>query len=136
MDTFLFDDFFVPNDDPGVEDVVTINGRDVPMHFKRALTLRDREEAKAKAVTTSVGKDGSLAVTGVDEGVFTVEVLFRAIKSWPFTFKDGSPVPVTRENIQAMMATSADALQAKVLSLTAPKREALDPFVQPSDAAS
>lgn len=135
MDTFLFDDFFVGADDPGVEDVVVLNGQPVPMRFKRALTLRDREESKAKAVTTAVGADGSLNVTGVDEGVFTVEVLMHAIKSWPFTYQDGSPVPVTRENIHSMMASGADALQQKVLELASPKREALAPFVKPSDAA-
>jgi hypothetical protein len=135
VETFLFDDFFVPADDAGVEDTVEINGRDIPMTFKRALTLRDREEAKAKAVKTVINKDGSMSVAGVDEGTFTVEILFRTILAWPFTYKDGSPVPVTRAILQSMIANGADALQAKVLSYMAPKREALVPFENPSDAA-
>lgn len=134
-DTFLFDDFFVPQSDAGVEELVTIRGRQVPVKFKRGLSLGDREAAKSAATKTHVSPRGELVVDGFDSGVFTVELLARVIKSWPFT-RNGALVTVSRENIQALGADVADALQTVAEKYVTPQKvEALAPFVTPSDAA-
>lgn len=133
---FLFDDFFVPNDDPGVQVDVAINGRSVPIMVKRGLSLGDREAAKAIATKTRLDlTKGQLVVESFDDGAFTLELLFRCIKSWPFV-RDGKQVPVTRENILALKSSAADAFALLVQNLVQDKSEALTPFVKASDAAS
>lgn len=131
---FLFEDFFVAADDPGVEEVVNIHGRDVPLRIKRGITLKDIEEAKSKAVKTHLSPSGQLIVDSIDEAVMTVEILVRCIKGWPFT-KDGKKVPVTRENLYAMRAEASDALQTLVQRLVSGKKEALVPFGKASEEA-
>jgi hypothetical protein len=133
---FLFDDFFVPNDDPGVQVDVAINGRVVPIMVKRGLSLGDREAAKSVATKTRLDPTkGTLTAESFDEGAFVVELLFRCIKSWPFV-RDGKTVPVTRENILALKSSAADAFALLVQNLVQDKMEALAPFGKASDAAS
>jgi hypothetical protein len=131
-ETFLFEDFFVAPDDPGVEEIVEINGRQVPLMVKRGITLKDVEEAKTRAVKTHLSPSGQLVVDSIDEVVMTVEILLKAIKSWPF-IKDGKPLPITRENLYAMRAEASAALQQLVKKLTSGRRESLGPFEKPSD---
>src|SRR5690242_11314503 len=143
---FLFDDFFVTEDDPGHEVDVTMkdvhgNQRVVPIYIKRGLSLSDRDAAKAKSVQTRVNsKTGQLELVGVDESVFMVELVFRTIKSWPFEREDKNgkivPVEVTRENIKLMLAGSVDELAQRVLGLMRTQEESLDFFENKSDAAS
>ena len=135
-ETVLFEDFFVPADDPGVETSITVNGREVPLHIKRGLSLGDREAAKAVATKMDIDMEkGTVKLSSFDEGIFTIEMLFRCLKSWPFT-KDGVPVPITRENIRALKATAADEMSKLVNALTGgSKDEALAPFEKPSDEA-
>lgn len=135
---FLFDDFFVPEDDPGHR--VDISMRDVhgstrvvPIYIKRGLSLSDRDAAKNKAVQTRVNpNNGQLELVGVDDSVFMVELVFRTLKSWPFKNKDKSgefvPVPITRENIRLMLADAVDQLSQKVLGLLKTQEESLDFF--------
>lgn len=134
-ETFLFDDFFVPQSDAGIEELVTIRGRQVPIFFKRGMSLGDREQAKAAATKTHITPKGELVIDGFDQGVFTIELLARLIKSWPFT-RNGTLVTVSRENIVALGADVADALQTVAEKYVSPqKTEALAPFETPSDAA-
>lgn len=84
-ETFLVDDFFVDDADAGVEIRPVLRGRVVPMTVKRGLNLRDREAAKAAAIKSHLAPNGQLVVDGIDEAVLNIEVLFRAIKAWPFT---------------------------------------------------
>lgn len=128
---FLFEDFFVAADDPGVEEVVSINGRDVPLRIKRGITLKDIEEAKSKAIKTHLSPKGELVVDSVDEAQMTVEILARVIKAWPFV-RDGKQVPITRENLYLMRAEASEALQSLVKRLISGKKEALAPFEKPS----
>lgn len=137
MSQFLFDDFFVPADDPGIEDSVTVRGQVIPMHVAKGLSLRDVQEANAKAVRTRVDPaTGNVEIVGVDQVVFAVEILVRAIKSWPFTMSDGTAVPVTRENLYALRADGLSAFKSIIERLTGSDTPAqLDPSEPPSVAA-
>lgn len=133
---FLFDDFFVPEDDAGVEETVTIRGREIPIRIKKGLSLKDREEAKSKAVKTHLDPKGALQFDGFDEGAFNIELLARCIKSWPFTYGEGHPkagqqVPVSREMVAQLRADGADAFQELITRLVQDKKEALAPFEKP-----
>lgn len=137
--SFEFDNFFITNDDPGVEEVITMRGVDgasyeVPIRVKRGLTLGDAAECRAKAVTTHFDAKGNQVVDGFDESTFTIEVLVRVIKSWPFT-KHGQPVPVTREHLRQMLAVSTEGFQPLVERFAANKKEAQAPFESKSDEA-
>lgn len=146
QENFLFDDFFVPEDDPGHAVDVTMkdvhgNVRVVTFHIKRGLSLSDRDAAKAKAVQTRINpKNGQLEMVGVDESVFMIELLFRTIKRWPFEQKDKNgkivPVEISRENIRLMQADAVDMLSQKVLGLLQTQEESLDFFENKSDVAS
>jgi hypothetical protein len=135
-DLFLFDDFFVDDADAGVVHNVVIRGRVVPITTKRDVTLADKEAAEQAAVKRHLDPTGRVVVDGIDGGALAVEVLVRCIKSWPFTFKDGKPVPITRDNIRRMVADAAEALAQSIVSVTqAKQKEADGPFEAASDAA-
>lgn len=135
---FLFDDFFVPADDPGAEYNLDIRGRTIPIRVKRGLSLGDREASKAVATKSHINMtNGQIVVDGFDEGAFMIELLFRCIKSWPFTTKDGKAVPITRANLTQLRTESADAFAKLMNTLVGnaeSKAEALAPFENPSGA--
>lgn len=135
---FLFDDFFVSESDPGVRHVLLLRGRAVPFTMKRGLTLRDKEEASSAAMQRHFdAESGRLIIDGLDDAVLTAELLVRGIKSWPFTYHDGSPVPITRETVMSLLGEAADQLvKALQGGIEAKEREADGPFVPASDAAS
>lgn len=133
---FLFDDFFVDEADEGVVHEVLIRGRKVPITCKRDITLEDKEAAEQAAVKRHLDPTGRVVVDGIDGGVLAVEILVRCVKKWPFTFKDGRPVPITRENIRRMVASAAEALATSIVgTLEAKQQEADGPFDAASDAA-
>jgi hypothetical protein len=149
---FAFDDFFVDANDPGVEHDVTMkdragNEREVKIRTKRAMSLGDREAAKAAATTSHVDPTkGVLVVDGFDQGEFTIQLLARSILSWPFErvtrneageVTTKTPVPVTVVNVRQLMSENADALATLVNEvIQGPSKEALAPFEKPSDEAS
>ena len=57
------------------------------------------------------------------------------IVSWPFTYKDGSTVPVNESTVRALGSTNADAIMLEFAKLEQQKVKAQDPFVAPSEAA-
>lgn len=134
---FLFDDFFVPDSDPGIEVPIVLQGRPVPFVLKRGITLKDKEEATAAAMTRHFTEEGKLVVDGLDDQKLTAELLTRCIKSWPFVHKDGSPVPVTAENIMAMVGDAGEKLVTLLMAgLSAKEVHANGPFETGSGAAS
>ncbi len=135
---FLFDDFFVAQDatDPGDKVSVEIRGRQVPVFLKRGLSFSDREAAKNAAVQTRVKPNGQVEIVRMDEGVFAVELLYRCLVSWPFTYKSGKKVEISRENIQAMLADGAEALAMVVVKRMQSRQEKLEPFTKPSEQTS
>jgi hypothetical protein len=130
---FNFDDFFVSPDDLGSEATLTINGRDVPIRLKRNLTLQDIEECKATAIQTRINAQGQPELVSVDEREFGMQILLRVLKSWPFTYSDGSSVPINRQTIESMMVTGAEALMQLVLTII--QGRDIAPFVPPSAGA-
>jgi hypothetical protein len=142
QNNFLFDDFFVPEDDPGHKVEVKVKDRNgrmrvVPIFLKRGMSLSDRESAKAKAVQTRINpKNGQLEMTGVDEGVFQMEILMRAIVSWPFKDKYGQAIEVTRKNINLCLPDMADILFQQVLGLMDRQEASLDFFEKASEDRS
>jgi hypothetical protein len=150
-DVLLFDDFFVDARDPGESRKLTLkdrngNEREVEVRMKRALTLGDREAAKAAGTKTRVKPNGQLEVVGFDDGEFTIDLLSRTIIAWPFKRverdEDGNivrefPVAITKDNLRAMRHDNADEFAKLVQELIAGSpREDLDFFEKPSDAAS
>lgn len=135
---FLFDDFFVSDADPGVQHTLHLKGRDVPFTFKRGINLRDKEEATAAAMTRHFDEEsGKLIIDGLDDSKLTAELLVRSIKSWPFTFKDGTPVPITREHVMSLIGDAGEQLvRALQGGIAAKEAEADGPFETASDVAS
>ncbi len=135
---FLFDDFFVSQDesDPGERVEVEINGRQVPVYLKRGLSFADREAAKSQAVQTRIKPNGQVEIVRLDEGVFAVELLFRCLKSWPFTYRSGKRVEISRENIRAMLAEGADVLAKLMVDRIKTRSEKMAPFTTPSEKTS
>lgn len=131
-ETFYFDDFFASDEDPGVTVPVKIRGRMVPITFKRGLTIEDKAKAQAAAVKMTISADGKPVFGGIDNAAAVTQMLAVSIKSWPFTNRDGSPVPVTIENIKKLLG-GADEMADVIAKIDAEGAEALVPFVAPSD---
>lgn len=133
-ESFLFDDFFVAQDetDPGEQINVALNGRQVPLHVKRGLSHSDKQAAKKVAVKTRVKPNGQIEITEIDEGEFAVELIFRCLKSWPFKYRDGKPVKITRENIRLMLGEHTEVLATLFTNNITKKTEAMQPFTTPS----
>jgi hypothetical protein len=138
MSDFFYDDFFVSQDerDPGKEVTVKIRGRDVPIRIKRGLSLEDREAAKNQAITKRITPDGKPEIVKLDEGIFAIELLVRNIIYWPFKFRSGRLVPITRETIKAMLADGVDALTKAVMTAMQEQAETTAPFLNSSEQTS
>jgi hypothetical protein len=134
---FLFDDFFVDESDPGVEILVELKGRQVPIRVRRSITLTQKEAAMQGAIQRHITDEGRVVVDGMDDALLSIGVLFAYLVAWPFTRRDGSPVPITREAVAALdsnfIETALMALRAKQ---AAREVEADGPFVPPSGVAS
>lgn len=151
-DLVLFEDFFVDDNDPGVEKDVVLTARDGSKHtiqvrIRRALSLGDREAAKSAATKTHVAPDGSLVVDGFDNGIFMVEVLTRCVIRWPFeravrdesgAVLSHSPVAVTRDNVRKLKHENGDAFAELVNGIVqgaAADKANMDRFEKPSEEA-
>lgn len=131
MQEFLFEDFFVSDSDPGDRFDLEVNGRTVPVYIRRNISLADVEGAKAKSMKTKINLEtGQLEIESFDQNAFTLELIASVIKSWPFTYGDGSPVPITPQNVARMNIQAATALQDLVSKVVAQKGSAdsLGPF--------
>lgn len=132
---FLYDDFFVSEEDPGIEVVLTVRGRDIPLRVASGISLGDQQEVQAMGVKKHFDfKTKQVVVDEVDESLITFELMRRYIKSWPFTFADGSPVPVNRKNIARLGADAAAQLQEVINVQERIRKDAVNgPFVATSD---
>jgi hypothetical protein len=133
VESFFFDEFF--GSDEGVEILLPIRGRSVPLRIKRGLTLREKAAAEGKAIKRSVNlKTGQITVEGIDEAAAAEEIAFQMLLSWPFTHRDGSPVPLTRENAAKLLG-GLDTLVGLVKKIEEEGDAALAPFVARSATA-
>jgi hypothetical protein len=134
-----YDEFFIPAKDPGVEIQVPIHGRSVPIKVRRGLTLGDVKGAQSKAVIQKKNLKGEIEIAGVDEEVFTTELLFNAIVSWPFKKNLGTKedpdwrdVPVTKENVRAILADGAAYIQNFLVGKMQEAKQSVIPLESPS----
>lgn len=126
---FYVDDFFATDDDPGVTVAVNIRGRQVPITFKRGLTIEDKAKAQQMAIKRRITPDGKVIVEGLDETEAVVYMLAVSIKEWPFTDRaTGEKFPITPENIKKLLG-GADEMADVIAKLDAEGAEALVPFV-------
>lgn len=132
-DAFYFDEFF-GSDAEGVEVTLTIRGRKVPVRIRRGLTLREKVEAQAKAVKRHVTPDGRPVIDSIDEAAIAEELAFKLLLSWPFVTRDGAPVPITRENVAALLGGLDDLIELS-RRMEALGEKALVPFDSKSDEA-
>ena len=135
---YYFDEFFVSDSDPGVTYQVPIKGRLVPIVCKRGMSLRDKEEAQSAAIQRHIDTEtGRLVIDGIDDIKMDIEILSRTIKSWPFVYRDGSPVPITPETISAFLSEGVDRLIGFIAKGNAAQEaEVTGPFDAASAVAS
>jgi len=132
---FLYDDFFSPVDDPGIEIHAMIRGRKVPLRIKRGLSLIDAANARERASTRVLNRQtGMPEVVAMDESRMNILLLQSSIISWPFKYRDGSLVPITEQTIGEMLGDAAAAVLEHVQRLMEGRQEALVPFDKPSVA--
>lgn len=126
---FFYDEFF--GDDEGVEIYLVVRGREVPMRIRRGLTLKEKAAAQASGVHRSIDPNtGAIKIDRIDEGKAAEEIAFRMLISWPFVNRDGSPVPVTRENVSKLLG-GMDKLVEIAAKMESEGDRALIPFVAP-----
>lgn len=130
--TFLYDDFFIPKDDPGERVIITMKGRPVPIFFKKALDLEDMSVAQAAGLKKTIKEDGSVVIAGIDEAASECALLARMIVSWPFQDAEGNPVPVIPENIATLVPEAYMQLASIMNRRVEAVNKSLIPFVKAS----
>jgi hypothetical protein len=137
--SFLFDDFFAdPDASVEIHPKLWQGGElvEVPMQVRRRLSLGQREAIKQGSVAYEVDTvNGTYTPKAVDQEKLTVFTLLALIVSWPFTYKDGSPVPVNEKTVRSLGATNSDTILLEISKLDTGRQEAVAPFAAPSEAA-
>jgi hypothetical protein len=136
VEPFYYDDFFVSKDkkDAGEIVVVTLKGREVPIRFKRGISLGDKNAAKARSIVTRIKPDGKPEIVSIDDSAFALELLSRTIIEWPFKYRDGRPVPISKDTIEEMFEDCADELALLVMKRFTKKREVQQDFLDNSES--
>lgn len=96
---FLFDEFFETDEQKTFPLPLKIAGRTVTIQVKKGLSNADRNAAEMAAIRTEKLPNGGVKMVGVDESKLTNALVASAIVSWPFTTRDGSPVPINSETV-------------------------------------
>jgi hypothetical protein len=136
-DLFLVDDFFVSASDPGVELSVEFKGRVVPLRVRRSITLGAKEAAMQGAIQRHVTDEGRVVVDGMDDAKLTAGVLHAYLVAWPFSSADGTPLPVTLENIERLDSNFLEAALTVLRNKQTAREEQADgPFAPASAVAS
>lgn len=132
-EVFYFDEFFA---DEGVDILLPIRGRKVPLRIRRGLPLKEKAAAQAVAVKRHVDPNsGRVVIDQIDESLAAEEIAYRMILSWPFINRDGSKVSITRENVSKLLG-GMDTLVSLVEKMEQEGDAALVPFVAPSTTVS
>lgn len=135
-ETFLYDDFFVPKDHPGIPIEVTVRGRVLTFYIKPDICTADKEYARTQAMTTKINSEGVLEVTNFDAGVLSFELLLRCLKAWPFKEADGTPVSINRDNLNALCDDVSEAVATALQKYIEVKRASYAPLEKVSVEAS
>lgn len=123
---FLFDDYFDTGETTRFE--VVMGGRIVVLQLKRHTTLKERKKAATNATTMHFDPTGKPIIDAFDEVSFTIDTVLNAIVEWPFTFRGGKPVPITRENVAKLDPTILDSISNFVLGVKQEQIAQLLPF--------
>lgn len=128
---FFFDEFFAA-DEP-IEIVVAVRGQEVPLKVRPSLTLEERVKAESSAIKRKIDpKTGKITIDRVDEGRAAIELALAYLVSWPFVTRDGSPVPITRENINKFIGAQQ---LVEIIGQATQNGGDLTPFAKASGAA-
>lgn len=131
MDTFLFDEFFTSATDPGYLVQVDMRGRVVPFYLKRGLSIVERQTAQMSAIKYHI-EGTQVIIDSTDETMLTVKTILMSLVSWPFVSADGTPVPITEDNIRLLLADCADALMSSIGEREKQREAQIAPFVPTS----
>lgn len=135
--TFFYDEFFADESDPGIPVEVHAHGKTLTIHLKRTLSLEDSQKAFNKAARFKLNKQtGQKELADYDEQEAIIQTLAQSIKSWPFQYRDGKPVPINAQTVRRLDATVIGQLKTELDRLYAGRKAALDPFVPNSAEAS
>jgi hypothetical protein len=131
---FFFDEFF--GEDDGVEILLPVRGKKVPIRIRRGLPLQEKLAAQSAAIKRKINPvTGKIEVDRIEEGAAARELAFRMLLDWPFTYREtGEKVPITRENVDKLLG-GMDKLIELVGKLDEEGEAALAPFALPSAEA-
>lgn len=128
---FFFDEFFAA-DEP-IEIVVTVRGREVPLKVRPSLTLEERVKAESSAIKRKIDpKSGKITIERVDEGAAALNLALAYLVSWPFTNRDGIPIPITAENVNRFIGAQK---LVEMIGQATQNGGDLSPFAKVSDEA-
>lgn len=130
---FLFDEYFSGSD---IEIHIPYKGKLIPFRIKRALTLKERQQANDAAIQVNFDSKGKPNLQKNDQAAYTNEIILVGLKFWPFEYRPGKPVPINRETVAKLDGNLADEIAARILGAVEVDESALDPFVKESDEAS
>lgn len=132
----LYDDYFSESGDPGVDAVIEHRGKQLHFKLRKSVTLGEKQAALSASMSMSLTRDGTPVIERMDNAAYTEAIVLAAVKSWPFAFKDGSPVPITAESVHKLDGSLAEKISNRVLGQEAAQKEALAPFEMKFGAAS
>ena len=130
---FSFDDYFSGSE---VEVIIPFRGKLLPFRLKKSLTLQERQKANDAAIKIELSKDGKPVISRQDQGAYTNTVILLGLRSWPFEYRPGKPVPINMETIAKLDGNMADELATRILNGVEVDQKELDPFEKESDEAS
>ena len=131
---FLFDDFFVSDEDPGIEIVIHVRGRHVPLRI-RPLSTSDQIAVQAASVSKRFTPEGQVVIDRIDEAKANSMLIAKSIVSWPFVHRDGRPVVINAENCARLLGDAGNQITQALGSLNDKKAEIITPFESSSDEA-
>lgn len=128
---FFYDEFFVSDDDPGLEEEIEIRNRKLTVTIKRALTLEDISEARSSSIKTRMNKKtGQPELVEVNESEFIIKILPKLVLAWPFKHRDGRPVEISEKNLKNLKFDVAEAF-APLVKKVLEGREEVKNFFDP-----
>jgi len=71
-------------------------------------------------------------IDSTDETMLTVKTILMSLVSWPFVSANGTPVPITEDNIRLLLADCADALMSSIGEREKQREAQIAPFVPTS----
>lgn len=134
--SLLFDDYFTSPNSPGVAATVVHRGVEIKLKIKKSLTLDELQQAADAGLALSIDKAGQAQVTKMDQGAYSRKVVLLGVKQWPFTYDDGSPVPINKNTVAMMDGNLANKIADVILGNREAQQKALDPFVEKSEEDS